>query len=1246
MELSDNPWKYPHAAVMKKNSTFIRDHLNLEFLNGTIDREMALMFVGKSEVGKTSLLKALLSEDKTADHVGLEDRTCGIELHSWKPLHSKTSPLFNIYDFAGLEMYECMHLNLCLLRRAIYCLVWRPFARLEPDACLDKNGVPAQEPWYRVPALGKCTRKQLVPYLQDQVTPWIDKLYRRVPGFTYLLIATHLDIVDQEDVAWQTQTIRQCVSTHMKHLGQRFSHVAAPTMLSCSTNLCVSATTGQNITLLQETLVNETVKLPFFGEILPKSWTKARQSIAQIRSIHRATLRTRKKEAHQEKVHTLFTQIRDPAGADSGLSPNSTNLNSEPPSDDEVSNVSSSDIMPLWKLWQIFAMRSLLRMRLKRAISTTPEMAKGSMWIGHFKTLLKKAGIEEDQMFQVMRYFHDAGWIRCYGFNDTKLSKVRSNEHDGGFEMLDPYRCSCFKVATNSYVAMYRRDSGDRPPDVRPEAWTDMCDTVFLDLQWLFRMTLSVVTHDGTPIIAGQTSMQLRTEAQRLYSFGELQWAPGSPNLIGSLWKYFLPDHEFRRIRNVLESKSILTPSSENRSLLYVPELRKLVPLEDAQTRSSSHHQDWAPDNLQAPKPKHIPDEAAPQLTTNHAHHTPTHYEHATPDTMEDTTTDTTFLTTTSVHRGTSSEAPAHELPSLPQPTTLLSVRKNTQHAPLLNRKHLLGRTADNMQPGRCSVFLSYEQVEAGGKEHVYSSYIWPILKHNVETIAHASVLKSSDYKTDLEMEAAIEQCSILIMCVSDEHIRSKMGQAQLFAALNHGLHVIAVVMPNYTVWPPSLKDGCWWDIGEKDAVAKYLYMASIIDLARGHYHVYYDILARMQEAEADGDVEPQDVKVVWNSIKDGEFDEDDPDLHDQVRMESQVLQLSKESLVLYRTWSLDSFVQTIESVGTRVSQLFYRKPSFFPDLSAEELKSKHEIAKKVIKRWELAGAKMEAAKMDQERMQEQLAIAKKKDEEARESERVQELQGIRQKAHLWHSDPLHAKLELLKDIANVVPGLGSQPRWNFKLDIFARAQDMAQQVMEEQQEEARQKEEDERLDEEAALSPLSRVGSRQYYADGALEELEQLDADMLQLAVAAASLAGVEPPADADIMTRFTSLRSADLQQGMTPGISSVSLAAASDTSRPADMEETKMENSLQEGQDPFFNLVGPAYAEKQGQGRKAHVLMYDQNSDTFKAHIDHFGRVAKEPFLLEALADSELVGKSLARGLTLGALQIKAGN
>jgi len=751
MELSDNPWKYPHAAVMEKNSTFIRDHLNLEFLNGTIDREMALMFVGKSEVGKTSLLKALLSEDKTADHVGLEDRTCGIELHSWKPLHSKTSPLFNIYDFAGLEMYECMHLNLCLLRRAIYCLVWRPFARLEPDACLDKNSVPAQEPWYRVPALGKCTREQLVPYLQDQVTPWIGKLYRRVPGFTFLLIATHWDIVDEEDLAWQTQTVRQCVSTHMKHLGQRFSHVAAPTMLSCSTNLCVSATTGQNIALLQETLVNETVKLPYFGEILPKSWTKARQSIAQIRSIHRATLRTRKKEAHQEKVHTLFTQIRDPADADSGLSPNSTNLNLEPPSDDEVSNVSSSYVIPLWKLWQIFAMRSLLRMRLKRAISTTPEMAKGSMWIGHFKTLLKKAGIEEDQMFQVMRYFHDAGWIRCYGFNDTKLSKVRSNEHDGGFEMLDPYRCSCFKVATNSYVAMYRRDSGDRPPDVSPEAWTDMCDTVFLDLQWLFRMTLSVVTHDGTPIIASQTSMQLRTEAQRLYSFGELQWAPGSPNLIGSLWKYFLPDHEFRRIRNVLESKSILTPSSENRSLLYVPELRKLVPLEDALTRSSSHHQDWAPDNLQAPKPKHISAEAAPQLTTNHAHHMPTLYEHATPDSMEDTTTDSTFLTTTSEHSDTSSEALAHELPSLPQPTTPLSVRKNTHHAPLLNRKHLLCRTADNMQPGRCSVFLSYEQVEAGGKERIYSSYIWPILKHNVETIAHATVLKCSDYKTDLE---------------------------------------------------------------------------------------------------------------------------------------------------------------------------------------------------------------------------------------------------------------------------------------------------------------------------------------------------------------------------------------------------------------------------------------------------------------------------------------------------------------
>ena len=76
-----------------------------------------------------------------------------------------------------------------------------------------------------------------------------------------------------------------------------------------------------------------------------------------------------------------------------------------------------------------------------------------------------------------------------------------------------------------------------------------------------------------------------------------------------------------------------------------------------------------------------------------------------------------------------------------------------------------------------------------------------------VNTCINTSILISYTCR----METAIEQCSILIMCVSDEHIRSKMGQAQLFAALNHGLHVIAVVMPNYTVWPPSLKDGCWY---------------------------------------------------------------------------------------------------------------------------------------------------------------------------------------------------------------------------------------------------------------------------------------------------------------------------------------------------------------------------------------------------------------------------------------------------
>ena len=560
MDVSENPWHFPSREIMAKSSIVLRATLNQEFLNGTIDREMGLVFIGETEVGKSSLIYALMSDDDKSPHVKLDHRTCGIELHTWKPLTAKASPLYNIQDFGGLDIYNNIQLSLSLIRRAIYCLVWRPFSRQRQE----ERTRGSQDPLYRIRGHGLCTRDQVLPFLREQAIPWIDKLFRRVPGFTFILIATHLDTVEQEDVAWQSEAVKDAVTAHLKDLEQRFSYITPPSLLCGGASTCVSTRTGENVGQLQELLLQETVKLPFYGEILPKSWMNARKAILQIRNMHRAVLRTRKKEILHRHQNPLLAEsahgVQQYPHHSSDLADSLLDDIGSESENERSDDAGEEGPKQIFKYWHHFATRTLLRVRLKRMMAITPELAKGSMWIGHFKNLIKDAGIEQSQTLSVMRYFHDAGWIRCYGFDDSKLSKFRSNEYDGGFEMLDPVRSSVFKLATNSYASLHRKDSPLRPDTLREEAWNDMCDTIFLDLQWLFHMTFAIVKHDGTHTIASQHSVPLRDEAVKLYSNGDLSWGPGTPNLLSRLWRMFLPEHEFRRVRNVLESKSILEP--------------------------------------------------------------------------------------------------------------------------------------------------------------------------------------------------------------------------------------------------------------------------------------------------------------------------------------------------------------------------------------------------------------------------------------------------------------------------------------------------------------------------------------------------------------------------------------------------------------------------------------------------------------------------------------------------------------
>jgi hypothetical protein len=81
-------------------------------------------------------------------------------------------------------------------------------------------------------------------------------------------------------------------------------------------------------------------------------------------------------------------------------------------------------------------------------------------------------------------------------------------------------------------------------------------------------------------------------------------------------------------------------------------------------------------------------------------------------------------------------------------------------------------------------------------------------------------------------------------------------------------------------------------------------------------------------------------------------------------------------------------------------------------------------------------------------------------------------------KAELWNKDPLHAKIGLLKEMANISKGLGVQPRWSRKASLVAKTERLAARVAEKGAEGIGILDEEEREEDEG-------VGEGSEWADG-----------------------------------------------------------------------------------------------------------------------------------------------------------------
>jgi len=130
VEVSKNPWLLPPPKLVTDNAFRLKEVLADAAAAAQHDRALGLFFLGREEVGKTRLLRALTDplENGGASHVPLDERTCGIAFSRWCP-SGDNGPDFAVRDLGGVGVYSQAQAQLFLQRRAVYCLVWRPFPR-------------------------------------------------------------------------------------------------------------------------------------------------------------------------------------------------------------------------------------------------------------------------------------------------------------------------------------------------------------------------------------------------------------------------------------------------------------------------------------------------------------------------------------------------------------------------------------------------------------------------------------------------------------------------------------------------------------------------------------------------------------------------------------------------------------------------------------------------------------------------------------------------------------------------------------------------------------------------------------------------------------------------------------------------------------------------------------------------------------------------------------------------------------
>jgi hypothetical protein len=118
-----------------------------------------------------------------------------------------------------------------------------------------------------------------------------------------------------------------------------------------------------------------------------------------------------------------------------------------------------------------------------------------------------------------------------------------------------------------------------------------------------------------------------------------------------------------------------------------------------------------------------------------------------------------------------------------------------------------------------------------------------------------------------------VASCGVFVMVVTDSYFRSRLCTTELALALELSIPIIPVILPQYSMWPPAIKDGCWWE-DHGLANINNLFLSDPIDLALDQFRKLLDTLletAPMVEsrtASVAGSVASDDLDRRWSLLE------------------------------------------------------------------------------------------------------------------------------------------------------------------------------------------------------------------------------------------------------------------------------------------------------------------------------------------------------------------------------------------